>query len=112
MVKNCRKPKLSNNVVTNGPLISAGSRLKRLKVIGNSVPSITATILLEAITIPATTATQRTYGGVNSKANTVIKLPKQKAIPKLAANSRLSTWSKSAGVTSPTPKERIVTVKA
>src|SRR5579883_841291 len=58
-VKKRINPIVSSMVVTRGPLTNAGSSLSRLSPIGSKVPSVTATSVLVAITIPATIATQR-----------------------------------------------------
>ena len=74
--RNKIKPIVSNKVVTSGPLIKAGSRFSRLNPIGSNVPNVTAISVLVAMTIPATSATQRSLGGVQINANRIMVKPK------------------------------------
>jgi len=110
--KNKINPILSNRVVTRGPLTNAGSRFNPFSAIGNKVPKVTAVMVLAAITNPATTATQRSSPGVQINASTIIIVPKANAVPNPAIHSLRRIVQVSSGDTSPTPNERIVTVKA
>ena len=103
---------VSSIVVTNGPLIKAGSSFKCFKPIGNKVPKVTATIVLVAITTPAIKATHLSWGLAQIRERATIVSPKATAVPKPAKSSLRRIFPVSAGVTSPTPKPRMVTVRA
>ncbi len=74
------------------------------------MPSVTATIVLVAITIPAIKATHRSWGRAQIKESRIIVVAKTTAVAKAAKSSLRRIFRVSLGVTSPTPKLRIVTV--